>query len=81
MIAGLIAALQHHKIKVSLVQASRVRQFARASGIWAKTDRIDAAVLCAFGEAIKPAVLAAPRPIPAGCAPTVSRSWRTGIPM
>ena len=59
---GLIQALQRHKINVSLVQASRVRQFARASGIWAKTDRIDATVLCAFGEAIKPEVMAAARP-------------------
>jgi transposase len=58
---GLIASLHQHQIAISLVQASRVRQFARASGIWAKTDRIDAGVLCAFGEAIKPAALAAPR--------------------
>lgn len=60
---GLIAVLQRHKIRVSLVQASRVRQFARASGIWAKTDRIDAEVLPAFGEAIKPAALASPRSV------------------
>src|SRR5947209_4384924 len=39
---GLVASLHKHKIAISLVQASRVRQFARASGIWAKTDRIDA---------------------------------------
>jgi transposase len=58
---GLISYLHKHKIAVSLVQASRVRQFARASGIWAKTDKIDAAVLCTFGEAIKPEAMAAPR--------------------
>src|SRR4051794_37276557 len=58
---GLVAMLQKHGIEVSLVQASRVRQFARASGIWAKTDQIDATVLCAFGEAIRPAPMAAPR--------------------
>jgi hypothetical protein len=34
------------------------RQFARAAGIWAKTDGIDARVLCAFGQAICPRVLA-----------------------
>ena len=49
-----VRVLQEAQIKVSVVQASRVRQFARAAGILAKTDRIDADVLCAFGEAIKP---------------------------
>lgn len=52
---GLVQALQQARIAVSVVQASRVRQFARASGIWAKTDRIDAGVLCAFGTALQPA--------------------------
>jgi transposase len=51
---GLIQALQRSGIKVSLVQASRVRQYARASGILAKTDTIDAHLLCGFGEAIRP---------------------------
>jgi transposase len=58
---GLIATLHKYKMAVSLVQASRVRQFARASGIWAKTDKIDAEVLCRFGDAIKPEAMAAPR--------------------
>jgi transposase len=31
-----------------------VRQFARAAGILAKTDRIDAEVLCAFGKVMQP---------------------------
>lgn len=51
----LVVGLQKEGIAVSLVQASRVRQFARASGLWAKTDRIDAQLLCAFGEALAPA--------------------------
>jgi transposase len=50
----LIAALERAGIALSLVQASRVRQFARAAGILAKTDRIDARVLCAFGKALRP---------------------------
>ena len=50
----LIQALVRAQIKVSLVQANRVRQFARACGILAKTDRIDTEVLCAFGEAMRP---------------------------
>jgi transposase len=45
--------------KVSLVPANRVRQFARASGILAKTDRIDANVLCAFAQAMQPATISA----------------------
>lgn len=50
----LIQALARAQIPVSLVQANRVRQFARAAGILAKTDRIDTEVLCAFGEAMRP---------------------------
>ena len=59
---GLIQALQRGGIKVSLVQATRVRQYARASGVLAKTDSIDAQVLWRFGQAIRPQVTAAPRP-------------------
>jgi len=51
---GLIRALVSAQMKVSLVPANRVRQFARAAGILAKTDRIDAEVLCRFGEAMRP---------------------------
>jgi transposase len=56
---ALVQALMRGQIKVSLVQANRVRQFARASGILAKTDRIDARVLCAFGAAMRPPTLSA----------------------
>jgi transposase len=51
---GLLRALQSAAVSATLVQANRVRQFARASGILAKTDRMDAAVLVRFGQAIKP---------------------------
>jgi transposase len=51
---ALIQALQRGGIEVSLVQATRVRQYARASGILAKTDAIDARLLSRFGEAIRP---------------------------
>ena len=40
--------------KVSSVQANRVWQYARAAGILAKTDKVDARVLCAFGSAMQP---------------------------
>jgi transposase len=54
-----VQALARAQVKVSLVQANRVRQFARASGILAKTDSIDTEVLCAFGEAMRPPTLSA----------------------
>jgi transposase len=59
---GLIQALQRSGIKVSLVQASRVRQYARASGVLAKTDSIDAQMLCRFGRAIGPQATVAAKP-------------------
>jgi transposase len=51
---ALIQALQRGGIEVSLVQATRVRQYARARGILAKTDSIDAQLLWSFGQAIRP---------------------------
>ena len=56
---ALVQALVGAQLKVSLVQANRVRQFARAAGILAKTDRIDAEVLCAFGEVMQPGTIGA----------------------
>jgi transposase len=51
---GLLDAAEQNAIKLSLVQANRVRQYARAPGILAKTDEVDARVLCAFGSAMQP---------------------------
>jgi transposase len=59
---ALIQALHRGRIAVSLIQASRVRQYARARGILAKTDSIDAQLLCRFGRAIEPEATTAPRP-------------------
>jgi transposase len=50
----LLRSLQSNKVLVSLVPANRVRQFARAGGTLAKTDRIDSDVLVRFGQALKP---------------------------
>jgi len=58
----LLEALWAKKIAVSLVNAARVRAFARARGLLAKTDAIDAAVLREYGELLRPAALAAPAP-------------------
>lgn len=51
---SVVAALHAAAIPVSIINPSRVRQFARASGELAKTDPIDAAVLTAFGQAFTP---------------------------
>jgi transposase len=51
----LVRVLQAADIAVSLIEAGRVRYFARAQGQRAKTDPIDAAVLTAYGAAIQPA--------------------------
>jgi transposase len=47
-------------LPVVVVNPKRVRDFAKAKGILAKTDRIDARVLALFGEAIVPPI----RPLP-----------------
>jgi len=50
----LLSALARGGIDFSLVQASRVRHYARACGLLAKTDAIDAQLLARFGRAIAP---------------------------
>ena len=56
---ALVRALVAAQLKISLVPANRVRQFARAAGILTKTDRMDAKVLCAFEEAMQPGTISA----------------------
>ena len=51
----LLKALHAAAIPVSLVEAGRVRHFAKAKGLRAKTDPIDAAVLTEYGNAFQPA--------------------------
>ena len=58
----LLAALWAAGIPVSLVNAARVRAFARAQGLLAKTDAIDALVLREYGELLRPETTAAPSP-------------------
>jgi transposase len=50
-----VRALQAADIPVSIIEASRVRYFARAQGQRAKTDPIDAVVLTNYGATFKPA--------------------------
>lgn len=49
-------------IAAAVVNAQRVRQFAKGSGLLAKTDRLDAAVIARYGAFAKPA----PTPVRAG---------------
>lgn len=46
--------------EVAVVNPKRVRDFARAAGIAAKTDRLDAKVLARFAERMRPQVYALP---------------------
>jgi transposase len=55
-----VAALGAAGLPVSLVAPARVRAFARATGLLAKTDRLDAQVLARFAQQVQPAV----RPLP-----------------
>lgn len=57
----LVRALAAAGLPVAVVNPRQVRDFARATGRLAKTDRLDAAVLAHFAEAIRPQ----PRPQPA----------------
>jgi len=49
-----VLALFEAGLPVALVSPQRVRQYARAKGLLAKTDRIDAQVLADFGKKLQP---------------------------
>lgn len=51
-----VAELTHAGLPVVVVNAKRIRDFARATGRLAKTDKLDAKVLAHFAAAIRPAV-------------------------
>lgn len=52
--AALVSELVERGQEVALVNPTRVRAFARAEGILAKTDKIDAGVIARFGATMKP---------------------------
>jgi transposase len=58
--ALVVAVLASRQLPVVVVNPRQVRDFARAMGQLAKTDRIDAQVLARFGEAIRPELRAMP---------------------
>ena len=55
-----VRALHTAAIPLSVVEAGRVRHFARAQGQRAKTDPIDARVLADYGTAVRPALTVPP---------------------
>lgn len=56
----LVAAMVDAQLPVVVVNPRQVRDFAKALGKLAKTDRIDADVLARFGQAVRPEI----RPLP-----------------
>lgn len=55
-----VAALQAASLPVVVMNPRQVRDFARATGRFAKTDAIDASILARFGQTLRPEI----RPIP-----------------
>ncbi len=56
----LVSALGAARLPVAVVNPRQVRDFARATGKLAKTDRLDARVIAHFADAVRPS----PRPLP-----------------
>jgi len=57
---ALAAELAERELPVIIVQPMKIRQFANAQGVLAKTDKIDARIIAQFGVVMKPE----PRPLP-----------------
>lgn len=70
---ALLADLWGAELAVSLVNAARVRAFARARGLLAKTDEIDAMTLRAYGALLRPPLTIAPSPLREQLAALVQR--------
>jgi len=51
---AVVDALFHAGLCVAVVNPARVRQFARACGLLAKTDKLDAQLLAVFGQRMQP---------------------------
>lgn len=61
------------QVPVSIVEAGRVRHFAKAKGLRAKTDPIDATVLSEYGRTFKPLATTSPTPQQARLAELATR--------
>ena len=55
---NLAMALQQAGLAVSVINPARIRNFAKAAGILAKTDDIDAKAISFFASALKPSTTA-----------------------
>jgi transposase len=55
---AVVSALHKAQIKVTVLNPRRVRDFARAKGLLAKTDRLDALALAEYGRRLEPATTA-----------------------
>src|SRR5215216_5822946 len=51
---SVVDALFHAGLCVAVVNPARVRQFAKACGLLAKTDKLDAQMLAVFGQRVQP---------------------------
>lgn len=58
----IVRALAAAELPVIVVNPRQVRDFAKATGRLAKTDKIDAEILAHFGEAVRPALRTLPAP-------------------
>jgi len=63
--AAVVGELHQAGLPVAVVNPRQVRDFARATGRLAKTDRVDAEVLARFGQALQPSNQAVPDEITA----------------
>jgi transposase len=70
---SVVTALQQAGIAVSVVNPRRARDFARAQGRLAKTDRLDAQVLAEFGQRLQPVATPVPSAAQRQLAELVSR--------
>ena len=52
----MVSVLATAGLPVAVINPKQARDFAKAIGVLAKTDRVDALVLARFGEAVKPAL-------------------------
>jgi transposase len=67
------AALAAVGLPVAVVNPRQVRDFARATGQLAKTDRLDAAIIARFAEAVRPELRALPDEVGAALMALVAR--------
>jgi transposase len=70
---ALVTALHAANVALSVFNPRQVRDFAKAKGIFAKTDRLDASVLSLYGQCFKPERDSAPTPAQSELAELVDR--------